>query len=128
MIHVLFSKIAKSAHDYELYKTDYAFTDFTETCDDTPDDMDAYILRTKTFLQELLRHCANGDKFPNKYLFEDCTNYNDCIDNVPADFPIHFGMFYAAVYHYNSTDTETIDTMIGIFKSKQFKRYRGDND
>lgn len=118
----------RNGFDCEPYKTDYTFTDFTETCNDMPDDIDAYILRTKTFLQELLRHCANRNKFPNKYLFEACANYSDCIDNVPANFPIPFGMFYAAVYHYNSADTETIDTMIEIFKSKQFKRYRGDNN
>lgn len=106
----------KTVYDQMLYKTDYLYSDFNEDCSDIPDDIDAYILRTKIFLQEFLRNCSCSKDFTDDYTGYGIGSYDDCIDDVPEKFPVPFGLFESMMYHYNSSDVSTIDTMIKIFK------------
>lgn len=117
----------KTGYGDMLYKTDYMYSDFDEDCSNIPDDIDAYVLRTKTFFQEFLRNCACSKDFTDDYTGYKIGSYEDCIDNIPEKFPVPFGLFESMMYHYNGNDVSTIDNMIKIFKSKAFKRYRGDN-
>lgn len=122
-IHVSY----KSKYGDEFLEADYVYVDFNEDCSNMPESMDDYTFRTKIFFQELLRHCSCVRSFFNTYKTVTIDKYIDCVPDIPENFPVNFGMVEAALYPYDGNDTETIDFMTEIFKSKRFKRYRGDN-
>lgn len=123
-IHVY---ITRKTHDSYIHKIDYVYVDFEKDFSNMPDDMEDYIFRTKTFLQELLRHATYTDDYGYVYTNSSMNSYEDCIHiPVPANFHVPFGTMNALMYEYSNNDTETIDYMIKVFKSKNFKRYRGD--
>lgn len=105
---------------------DYDYFSCNAEYDDLPEDMDDYVYRTKTFLKELLRHmtCLDGYEIS----FTPIESYDECVDVVkPEGFDVPFGIIHLLMYKFHYTETETIDYMIAVMKSKAFKRYRGDN-
>ena len=114
-------------HDGYEKHIDYDYFACTTEYDDLPEDMDDYIYRAKTFLKELLRHitCLDGYEIPTSTHIE---SYEECVDvEKPDGFSVPFGIIRLITYEFYYTDTETIDYMIAVMKSKKFKRYRGDN-
>ena len=106
---------------------DYDYFSCNTEYDDLPEDMDDYIYRAKTFLKELLRHltCLDGYEISTS---THITSYDECVDIAkPENFSVPFGIIRLLTYEFYYTETETIDYMIAVLKSKKFKRYRGDN-
>lgn len=90
------------------------------------DKIDEYTHRSIVFLRELLRHMSYMDG--HTYCLSNLESYEECVQQQPPDdFDILFGEVPLALYEYNWENTEIIDYVIAIMKSKKFKRYRGDN-
>lgn len=117
----------RKTHAGCIEKIDYTYFDFDKDYSDLPDDTEDYIFRTKTFLQELLRHAVYTDDYGYVYSDANISTYEDCVKPMPENFDVPFGTMNALMYEYNGRDINTIDYMIRVFKSKQFKRYRGDS-
>lgn len=124
-IHVY---IKRKTHDYFIERIDYTYFDFKKDYSELPDDIDDYVLRAKTFFQELLRHAVYTNDYGYVLTDIDIDSYDHCVKlPVPENFNIPFGTMPALMYAYNGNNEEIIDYMICVFKSKKFKRYRGDN-
>lgn len=104
---------------YDYFRSDKDYTVL-------PEDIDDYTFRAKRFLKELLRHISCLDGF--EYGMTNVDSYEQCVNiPKPENFNIPFGMVNLLKYEYNWENTEAVDYMIAVMKSKKFKRYRGDN-
>lgn len=99
-------------------------------------DVDEYVLTTSTFLKELLKHAALIRMCPEYYPsggggWTNCPPINFGIDEIMPEklnAAPHRTYEDLLLYDYDYfDDKETIEFMIKAFKSKRFKRGRGDN-
>lgn len=111
------------------FDVDYDISDFQNDFELMPLDINAYTLRTQTFLQELLRHVTCIDSSYDCYQ-GNIHSYEDCIsDKVPDDFDVPFGVVPVILHEYVNyavLHPYVLDYMIKVFKSKNMKRYRGE--
>lgn len=113
-------------HSGAEYEVKYHFYECGSDYTGLPEDMDAYTSRSKVFLRELLRHvcCVDGMSAGRIEL----DSYQECVDlQVPENFAVPFGIWGLLSYEYHWNETDLLDYMTSVMKSKKFKRYRGDN-
>ena len=105
--------------DYKYYECDPEYMNI-------PTDINDYILKSKTFLRELLRDVSCKD-FEN-YPYTELDDLSECVDLYkPENFNSSAGIWTILEQEYSYSDPAKIDYVTAIMKSKKYKRFRGDN-